>query len=76
MSKKLYIRPFAEFCLQEMDSEMLAGSPNNGADVALPDDGENPMKGDVNDKVKDPTDPDSPPPVDAKKNGIFFNSEW
>lgn len=71
MKRKEYIIPFVEFSLIEMDSEVLAGSPNNSGNNALPEDGENPMGTDVNDKVKDPIDPDDQPPVDAK-GGFFF----
>lgn len=75
MKRKDYIKPFVEICLEEMDSQILAGSPNNSGNTALPNDGDNPMGTDVNDKVKDPTDPDSPPPVDAK-GGFFIWDEF
>lgn len=72
MKRKNYIKPFVEFSLIEVDSEILAGSPTNDGDNVLPGEGnEMGESGGLAPTIKDPTDPDSPPPVDAK-GGIFI----
>lgn len=52
MKRKDYIKPFVEFSLIEVDSDLLAGSPHNSGDNVLPGES-NPMKDDVNGNIKD-----------------------
>lgn len=63
MKRKEYITPFVEFSNIELESDMLAGSPDNTANSILPNDGDEPFKTQVDNKVHD-QNPFSPPEPD------------